>query len=149
MARNISVKVPVASLIQSIEDRIAEIDQAIIDYPRLRDEYEVANEAYKSQVASFVSDYLSKNLDKIGYDFNDIIRISRAYNGKFELTFDVESIEGFPEKPVEPSRPNQNEWFGREHATRKSLLEKNLKILKMTSQEEVNASTYGAIMEIL
>lgn len=149
MARNISVKVPVAHLISEIESRIAEIDKAIADYPRLRDEFEVANEAYKTKVSEFISNYLAKNIGKVGYDFDSTIRISRAYNGKFELTFDVESIEGFPEKPVEPQRPNQNEWFGREHATRKSLLEKNLKILRMTSQEEVNASTYGAIMEIL
>ena len=33
--------------------------------------------------------------------------------------------------------------------TQKAILEKNLKILKMTTQEEVSASTYGAIMEII
>ena len=149
MARNISVKVPVATLIAEIENKIAEIDQAIADYPRLRDEYEKKSEAYKADLASFVSNYLVSNAVKIGYDFDDTIRLSRAYNGRVELTFDVESIENFPKKPEEPQRPNQNEWFGREHTSRKSLLEKNLKILKMTTQEEVNASTYGAIMEIL
>lgn len=149
MARNISVKVPVASLIATIEEKIAEIDKAVAEYPAKREEYEKATEAYKAEVAKFVSDYLSKNLDKIGYDFDDTIRLSRHYNGRLEVTFDCDSIEGFPEKPEEVERPNQKEWFGRDHATRKSLLEKNLKILRMTTQEEVSASTYGAIMEIL
>jgi hypothetical protein len=58
-------------------------------------------------------------------------------------------MAGFPKQPEAPSAPNQKESFGREYTTRKSLLEKNLRILKMTSQEEVNASTYGAIMEII
>ena len=142
MARNISVKVPTATL-------IAEIDEAIANYPAKREEYEKADEAYKAELVSFISKYLASNSDKVGYDYADIIRISRAYNGRVELAFDTESIQDFPEKPVEPQRPNQTEWFGREHTTRKSLLEKNLKILRMTSQDEVNASTYGAIMEIL
>ena len=149
MARNISVKVPTATLVAEIENKIAEIDEAIANYPAKRDEYEKADEVYKADLVSFISNYLANNADKVGYDYADIIRISRAYNGRVELTFDTESIAGFPEKPTEPSRPNQTEWFGREHTTRKSLLEKNLKILRMTSQEEVNASTYGAIMEIL
>ena len=148
MARNISVKVPVASLIAEIENKIAEIDEAIANYPAERDAYEKANEAYKSEVAKFVADYVAKNIDKIGYDYDDTIRLMTR-GSVVELEFKTDAIAGFPEKPAEPKRPNQYEWFGREHSTRKSLLEKNLRILRMTSQEEVNASTYGAILEIL
>lgn len=149
MARSISVKIPTASLIQTIEDKIAEIDKAIADFPRKREEYEQANEAYKAKVSEFVSAYLAKNLDKVGYDHTDTIRISRGYAGRVELTFDDESIEGFPERPIEPDRPNGQKYYGNTYATQKELLEKNLKILRMTSQEEVSASTYGAVMEIL
>jgi len=156
MARSISVKVPTSLLIEQIEAKIAEIEKAEAEYPAKREAYEQAEEAYKAEVADFVAAYLSKNLDKIGYNYDDIIRISSAYShglrnrgGRVEITFDTDAIVGFPERPVCPEKPNQNESFGREYTTRKSLLEKNLKILKMTSQEEVNASTYGAIMEIL
>ena len=149
MARNISVKVPVATLIASIEAKIAEINKAIADYPRLRSEYEKANEAYKTEVAQFISNYLANNSNNIGYEYDDAIRITRTYSGRLELVFDTDALPNFPKQPEEPRRPNQNEWFGREHTTQKSLLEKNLKILKMTTQEEVSASTYGAIMEIL
>lgn len=149
MARSISVKVPTSLLISQIENRIAEIDKAVAEYPAKREQYERDQEAYKSQVAEFITNYLSKNAHLVGYDHDSVIRVSRSYNGRVELTFDAQAISGFPVEPKCPEQPNQREWFGRDHQTRKSLLEKNLTILKMTSQEEVNASTYGAIMELL
>jgi len=148
MARNISVKVPVASLVAEIENKIAEIDEAVANYPAEREQYEKDIETYKDKMAQAVAKFLKNNSAKVGYNYDDLVRINHAYNGRLELTFDTDALN-FPERPTEPKRPNQSEWFGREHATRKQLLEKNLRILKMTSQEEVNASTYGAIMEIL
>ena len=149
MARNISVKVPVTTLVASIENKIAEIDEAIANYPALYEKYEADIQAYKTKVAEFVSDYLSKNVARIGYDYSDPIRISTAYNGRVELTFDKDIIEGFPERPIEPKKPNSQTYYGREYTSQRELLERNLKILRMTSQEEVNASTYGAILELL
>jgi len=154
MARSISVKVPTSLLVQQIEERIAQIDKDIEEYPAKREAFEKAEEAYKANVANFVAAYLGENLDKIGYGYEDIIRISTGYGfrgnaGKVELTFDTDAIVGFPQRPEAPEKPNQKESFGRDWATRKELLEKNLKILKMTSQEEVSASTYGAVMELI
>ena len=148
MARSISVKVPTSLLISQIEERIAQIDKEIEEYPAKRDQYEEELEAYKKEFATFVSDYLTKNAGKVGYNYDDVIRINN-YGNRVELVFASEAIVGFPKKPEAPESPNQKESFGREWTTRKDLLEKNLRILKMTSQEEVNASTYGAIMEII
>jgi hypothetical protein len=64
------------------------------------------------------------------------------------VEFDPEAL-GFPEKPEEPVKPNQKEWFGREHQTRKQILERNLKVLRMTTQEEVSASSYSSVMELI
>jgi hypothetical protein len=150
MARSISVKVPTSLLIQQIEERIAQIDKEIEEYPAKREAYEQEQEVYKQKVADFISTYLSKNAGRIGYEYSDIIRISQHFGGsKVELIFDTSAIADFPKRPESPTAPNQRESFGREYVTRKELLEKNLRILKMTSQEEVNASTYGAIMEII
>ena len=149
MARSISVKIPTASLIQTIEAKIAEIEAEIADYPRKREEYEKANEAYKTKLAEFVSDYLTKNISRIGYDYDDTIRITRSYGQKVSVEFDADSIPTFPKRPEEPEKPNTQRHFGNTYSTQKDLLEKNLKILRMTSQEEVSASTYGAVMEIL
>jgi len=149
MARNISVKVPTVKLIEQIEQRIAEIDKAIEEYPAKREQFERDQEAYKAKVADFISEYLGKNSASVGYDYDSVIRVSRNYGGRFEIVFDTQAIADFPKEPKCPEAPNQREWFGRDHATRKDLLEKNLRILRMTNQEEVSASTYGAIMEIL
>jgi hypothetical protein len=152
MARSISVKVPTSLLIEQIEERIAQIDKDIEEYPAKRERFEKDSEAHKKTVAKFVSEYLSKNANKIGYDHDSVIRIGEGYRyggNAVELSFDTNAIAGFPKKPEAPAQPNQREWFGREHTTRKELLQKNLRILQMTSQEEVNASTYGAIMEII
>ena len=154
MARSISVKVPTSLLIQQIEERIAQIDAEIEEYPAKREAFDKAEEAYKANVANFIAAYLGENLDKIGFGYEDIIRINTGYGfrgatGKVELTFDTDAIVGFPQRPEAPEKPNQKESFGRDWATRKELLEKNLKILKMTSQEEVSASTYGAVMELI
>ena len=154
MARSISVKVPTSLLIQQIEERIAQIDKDIEEYPAKREAFEKEEEAYKAKVANFIAAYLGENLDKIGFSYDDIIRINTGFGvykgqSRVEVTFDTDAIVGFPKRPEAPEKPNQRESFGRDYSTRKELLEKNLRILKMTSQEEVNASTYGAIMEIL
>lgn len=148
MARSISVKIPTSTLIAQIEAKIAEIDEAIANYPAEYEKYEREAELYKAKVAEFVSDYLNKNASKVGYDHDSLIRISSNYAGRLELTFDSDLI-GMPKRPVAPEKPNQSRWYGRDHANQKELLEKNLKILRMTSQEEVSASTYGAVMDIL
>ena len=148
MARNISVKVPVASLIAQIEAKIAEIDAEIENYPAARKQYEIDQEAYKAKVAEFVAGFVANNIDRIGYNYEDTIKL--ATRGSIvELEFRTDSIEGFPKPPESPSEPNQRSYYGRDWATPKQLLEKNLKILRMTSQEEVSASTYGAVMELL
>ena len=148
MARSISVKVPVASLIAQIEGKIAEIDEAIKNYPNARKQYEDAQEAYKAKVAEFVANYVTNNVAQIGYDYDSTIRLSVRGNC-VDLEFKTSAIADFPEAPEAPKMPNQNTYYGRDYVTPKSILEKNLKILRMTSQEEVNASTYGAIMELL
>jgi len=149
MARNISVKVPTIAIIEQIESKLAQIDKDIEDYPARRAQFDKDTEAYKKNVANFMSDYLVKNIKKIGYDYDSVIRINDNSWGRVEVTFDPSVITDFPKRPEAPVAPNQKESFGREYVTQKSLLEKNLRILKLTTQEEVNASTYGAIVEIL
>ena len=151
MARSISVKVPTSLLISQIEERIAQIDKEIEEYPAKREKFDADLEKYRKTLAKFVAEYLTNNANKVGYGYDSVIRLSeRNYAGtQIELVFSTDAIADFPKRPEAPSAPNQRESFGRDYATRKELLEKNLKILKMTSQEEVNASTYGAIMEII
>jgi len=149
MARSISVKVPTAHLVQMLEDKIAEIEKDIAEYPARREQYEKDLATYKTNLLDFVSKFLLGNSHLIGEEWDSVIRLSGGRGNRVELEFEPDAIENFPKRPKEPERPNQTKYYGRDYSTQKDLLEKNLKILKMTSQEEVSASTYGAVMELL
>ena len=64
------------------------------------------------------------------------------------VEFDADAL-GFPKRPEAPINPNEKTYFGRDYVTRKELLEKNLRILRMTSQEEVSASSYSAVIDLI
>ena len=149
MARAISVKVPTSAIILQIEQAIKKIDADVESYPADYEKYEKDTEAYKKKVAKFVSEFVAKNSNKIGFDYSSDIRLGFGHSGRMELTFDSDKIDGFPKKPEAPVKPNQSEWIGNKHLNRKAVLEQNLRILRMTTQEEVNASTYSAIIDLI
>jgi len=149
MARALSVKVPTAAVISQIEEAISKIDEAVASYPADYEKYEKELDAYKTDVAEAIIKFVSSNTDKIGYDYNADIRISYGHSNKLELSFDSDKIVGFPKRPVEPKKPNQSEWYGNKHINRKEVLEQNLRILRMTSQEEINASSYSSVMDLI
>ena len=147
MARAISVKIPVSTLIADIEASIAKIDNAVASYA---DEYKT----YKEQVKAFEATLAAKVIEAIsdpsnlGTDSNSPIRISTNYRGGISVDFDSQAL-GFPERPTEPAKPNDKTYFGREYTTRKEILEKNLRILRMTLQEEVSASSYSSVIDLI
>ena len=148
MARSISVKVPTATLIAQIESRLATIDEAIANYPAAVEKYKADTKAHEQKVIEIVIDALKNKQHLIGTEYDSAIRVSQNYGRRVEISVNHDAL-GIPEAPEKPENPNDRQSFGREWTTRKALIEKNLNILRMTSQEEVNASTYGAIMEIL
>lgn len=148
MARSISVKVPTASLIEQLETRLAQINQDVANYPAAIAKYEADMKAHEKKIVKIVIDALKNKPELIGTDYNSTIRVSQNYGRRVEISVNHDAL-GIPEAPEKPENPNDRQSFGREWTTRKALIEKNLNILRMTSQEEVNASTYGAIMEIL
>lgn len=148
MARAISVKVPTTAVISQIESAIRDIDDKIASYPADFHKYELEMEIYKNEVATAIIKFVGENTNKIGYDFQSEIRISQGHSG-ITLSFDNDKVVGFPVKPTEPKKPNQSEWIGNKHLNRKEVLEQNLRILRMTTQEEINASTYSAVIDLL
>ena len=149
MARTLSVKIPTANLISDIEASLAKIDADIEAYPALRKQYEADLKQYEADVITHAIKALS-NPENIGTDYSALVRVTfnNYRNNGVSVEFDTEAL-GFPTKPVEPKRPNEKEYFGREYVSRKELLEKNLRILKMTSQEEVSASSYSAVIDLI
>ena len=149
MARSLSVKVPTAAVIAQIEEAIAKIDADVANYPADYEKWEAEMEAYKNNVAQAIIDFVGSNIDKIGYDYTSDIRISYGHSQKLELSFDSDKIVGFPKRPEQPKKPNQTEWIGNKHLNRKEVLEQNLRILRMTSQEEINASSYSTVIDLI
>lgn len=148
MARSLSVKIPTASLIAEVEAQIVKVEQDIESYADKRKQYEADAKKYQEDVIAHAIKALS-NPENLGTDSNSLVRISSSfrYNG-VSVEFDTEAL-GFPKKPEEPQRPNQQTYYGRDYTTKLDLLKKNLKVLRMTQQEEVNASTYNSVMELL
>ncbi len=147
MARSLSVKLPVSSLIADIEKSIAQIDTDVAEYAEKRKKYETDIKQYEKDIIAYAIKAL-QDPNNIGSDHNSLIRVSRSYSGNVSVDFDTEAL-GFPKKPEEPQRPNEKTYFGREYITRKELLERNLRVLKMTSQEEVSASSYSAVIDLI
>jgi hypothetical protein len=147
MARTLSVKIPTSKLIADIESSIAKIDVAVAEYAEKRKQYELDSKQYDKDIVAHAIKAMS-DPENIGTDYGSLVKVSKGYNGNVSVDFDVDGL-GFPKKPEEPSRPNDKTYFGREYLTRKELLERNLRILKMTSQEEVSASSYSAVIDLI
>lgn len=147
MAKSLAVKIPTASLIAEVEAQIVKVEQDIEQYAEKRKQYELDVKQYDQDVIAHAIKVLS-DPSNIGTDSNSLIRVTTSYRGGVSVEFDTDAL-AFPKRPEEPSRPNEKTYYGREYTTRLDLLKKNLKVLKMTTQEEVNASTYNSVMELL
>lgn len=146
MARALSVKVPTADLIALVESKIAEINSAITNYPTAKAQYKEDLRTYKKSVFDLAIAKITSNPEVL-FD-NDNLEVGTSYRGDVQITLD-KGLFDLPEMPKEPSNPNETEWIGRERTTKLAVLEKTLAVLKMTKQEEVNASTYNSVMELL
>ena len=148
MAKSLAVKIPTATLIAEVEAQIAKTEADIENYAGIRKQYEADLKQYEKDVIAHAIKALS-DPSNIGTDHSSLVRLSLGYrNSGISVDFDTEAL-GFPKKPEEPRRPNEQTYYGREYTTRLDLLKKNLKVLQMTKQEEVNASTYNSVMELL
>jgi hypothetical protein len=147
MARAISVKIPVSVLISDIESSIAKIDEAVANYSDEVKAFKADLKAYEAKLSAKVIEAIS-DPSNIGTDSNSLVRISTNYRGGISVDFDTQAL-GFPERPADPIKPNEKTYFGREYTSRKEILEKNLRILRMTTQEEVSASSYSSVIDLI
>jgi len=143
MARALSVKVPTASVIALIEQKIADIEVKVASYNEDVKAYKEAYKQYKRDLVSAAVEAIKNNADEDAFD------ATTSYNGRdVNLTISG-SLIILPEPPAQVTDPNQREWIGREHISRLEVLKKNLAVLKMTTQEEINASSYSSVMDLL
>ena len=148
MARSLQVKIPTAALISDIEASLAKINNDIAEYPAAVAKYEADKKAHEAKVIQTVIETLTNKPELIGTDYDSVVRVSYDYGRQVSIRVNTDAL-GIPESPEKPSNPNERESFGRDYTTRKALLEKNLKVLKMTNQEEVSATTYNTVIDLL
>lgn len=147
MARALAVKVPTASLIALVEEKIASIKEAVASYPADVKQYEADTKAHQANLVSQVINALTNNPELIGSDYGKPIRVSVGYRG-VDVSIDSAAL-GLPDAPKKPEDPNSARHYGRDYAKPLEMLEKTLRVLKLTSQEEVPASTYSSVMDLL
>jgi hypothetical protein len=148
MARTLSVKIPTAKLVADIEASIAKIDVDVAEYAEKRKQYEADVKKYNDDLIVHAIKAL-QDPSNIGTEHGSLVRLTtNSYRNDVDVSFDVDGL-GFPKKPEEPSKPNEKSYFGREYVSRKELLERNLRILKMTTQEEISASSYSAVIDLI
>jgi len=148
MARSISVKIPTATVISMIEEKVAEYKSQIENYPALVQAYKTERKAYVKRVAQTVADLITNNKQEIFEgEWADIVRVnSRSYGGGVELTIGKNLIGDLADNA--PKEPESIDGY---HGVKQKLaeLEKTLTVLRLTPQETVTSSTYNSVLELL
>jgi hypothetical protein len=147
---SLAVKVPTAKVIEMIEQKLVQIDEAIANYPALVHAYKQAQVDYQKSLVALTIDALTNKPELIGENHNDPIRVYvNNYSGRsVNVAIDSDAL-GFPKPPVEPENPDSKEYVGREYVSKREVLANTLRTLRMTEQETINASTYANVMKFL
>jgi hypothetical protein len=78
----------------------------------------------------------------------DALDISTSYRNDVQITLDKTLFE-LPEAPQQPEDPSVKSWNRNVYTNKLEQLEKSLAVLRMTRQEEVSASTYNSVLDLL
>jgi hypothetical protein len=141
---NLSVKIPTAEVIKLLNNKIAELNKAIEAYPVELEKFEKANAKYNEDLLKVVV----KNI-KTATDQSARIYSTSTLKSTLTLSLSLPRSVELPQAPIYPKDPNTKVWVRRDYATPLERLEQTLKVLTLTTQETVNASTYNNIISLL
>ena len=145
MARAVSVKIPTAKVIEMVESKLAEMNKSIKEYPALLNTYKKEIKAYTKSVLELAGKNANKIVAYKDYDWTDEqISVSFDYRGQAQLHIGKAIFAKLGDKPEQPSDPDNYQF-----RQNKEQLEKTLKLLKLTEQESVSASTYNSVLDLI
>jgi hypothetical protein len=145
MARAVSVKIPTSKVIEMIESKLAEMDKSVKEYPALFNAYTKANKEYAKAVIELAGKNTNKVVAYQEFDWtSDQIAISSDYRGSVQFYVGKALASKIGEKPERPTDPDNYSF-----KQNKEQLEKTLKLLRMTEQESVSASTYNSVLDLI
>lgn len=137
MAKSISVKVPTKKIITELKRARAEREKAIADYEKAVKAYKKEQGEMKSKVVAQV-----KNGKATVTEVDTYARWHQDDKNSTTFTITVKIPKSVLSEPESPEHPNANKHDIEEisHAIR---------VLEMTEEEFVNASTYNAVIRYL
>lgn len=145
MARSVSVKIPTSVVIEMIETKLADLNKAEADYPKLLSTYKKDIVDYTTNII----DLIAKNKKSV-VDYNDYsndeanISITSDWRGSVSISVGKQLVSKIGKKPEKPEDPTN--W---NISNKKQELEKTLKLLKLTEQETITSSTYNSVLDLL
>ena len=140
MARGkaIQVKIPTAKIITALEAKLAKTKADFSKQDEYEAQYKLAKEAWQKALGAWAIENFSKAQDlRTNY---------RNWNKTLNVDFDI--IIDEKDFPAEPTK-DYEQLHSHTYREMKDEMENAIRILKMTDEETVNASTYNAIARYL
>ena len=131
MSRSISVKVKTSVLIKALEKKLEDNKKAIEHNDKEDKRYELALEKYKANILKTHA----KNMKVL-----DVVY--RNWTRKLDVTYEFHNDVIIPDAPVIDKKSTLLNWQIEE-------IENAIRILKLTDEETVNASTFKSISQYL
>jgi hypothetical protein len=133
MARAISVKVATTKVIKALETKLEDSKKAIASNEKKRKDYEKVEKAYSKEVADIATKHISK------------AEVSSHENWRGEVNVNILLPANTVKLPEKPQIDLERE-LGSYEITE---IENAIRILKMTDEEYVNASTFKQVAQYL
>ena len=133
MSRALSVKVATSKVIKALEDKLDAGKKAISNNEKKRKEYEKTEKAWSKEVADIVFKQISK------------AEVNAHENWRGETNINITVPANVIKLPEKPSIDLERELGAYEIQE----IENAIRILKMTDEETVNASTFKTIAQYL
>jgi hypothetical protein len=133
MSRALSVKVATPKVIKALEAKLEAGTKAITNNEKKRKEYEKVEKAWAKEVSEIAYKHISK------------AEVSASDNWRGETNVNIQFATGVVKFPEKPTIELEQE-LGRYEVTE---IENAIRILKMTDEETVNASTFKTIAQYL
>jgi hypothetical protein len=142
--KGMNVKVPVARVITQLEAKLASFAKEAAEYEKARKQHEADLAKWeKAAVAAVKKAAVSEVTIRNGkHEWQNGVYV--PLSKEIELTYEVatDAIGAEPEAPSEPS--HMSRW----DSTKKDI-ENALRILRLTDDEHVNATTFKAVSQYL
>ena len=133
MARSISVKVSTAKVIKALETKLSDSTKAIANNEKKRKDYKKLENAWNKEVAELATKHFAK------------AEVSANENWRGEISIDFRLPAGTFTLPTKPELELEQE-LGRWEVDE---IQNAIRILKMTDEEVVNATTFKSIAQYL